>query len=166
MPTSTIHTPFPKLMVRLLAPCTCLILFFATMTRARSAMNTMVDTIAVATDKTREMTQVARWKTQHEAMTGRAVRNARTAAMGCRMSKRVRALRMRFARSGWFVTAARIVGSIVYPSCGPIHSPLLVNAVGLFNALVMQKPHTPTRISVPMLVAGNDEAGCPSIRSR
>jgi len=77
----------------------------------------------------------------------------------------VRALRMRFARSGSFVTTARKVGSIVYPSCGPTHSPLLLKKVGLSNAPVTQKPHTPKRISVPILVSGNDDDGCPSSRS-
>jgi hypothetical protein len=47
----------------------------------------------------------------------------------------VRALRMKFARSGSFVTPSMYVGLIVYPSCGPMHSPLLLKNVGLFNAL-------------------------------
>jgi len=110
-------------------------LCFATRTRARSAANTTVDIIAVATDNTREMIQGAVWNTQHEATTGMSVRNARPAAIGWSTSKMVRALRMRFASSGSFVTTAMTLGSIVYPSCGPTHCPLLLKNVGLFSSL-------------------------------
>jgi hypothetical protein len=134
MPTSTIHTPLPKPIVTLTV-CWFLSLCRATMTRARSAANTRVDMMAVATESTREMTQGAVWNTQHDATTGRSVRNARPAATGCSTSRTVRALRMKFTRFGSFVTAARSVGSIVYPSFGPTHLPSLVKNVGLFSAL-------------------------------
>ena len=132
--TSTIHTPFPKPTETLRVRCS-LSLCFATRTRARSAANTTVDIIAVATDNTREIIQGALWYTQHEAMTGMSVRNARPAAIGWSTSKTVRALRMRFASPGSFVTASMTLGSIVYPSCGPRHLPLLSKSVGLFSAL-------------------------------
>ena len=132
--TSTIHTPFPKLIV-ILTVCCSLSLCLATITRARSAANTMVDIIAVATDNTREMIQGAGWNTQHEAITGRAVRNARPAATGWSTSKMVRTLRMRPASSGSFVTTSMNCGLTVYPSCGPTQSPLSPKNVGLFNAL-------------------------------
>ena len=115
------------------------------MTRARSAANTMVDIIAVATDNTREMIQGALWNTQHEAITGRSVRNARPAAIGWSTSKMVRALRMRLASRGSFVTTAMTLGSIVYPSCGPTHSPLLVKNVGLSSALGYDNGNDATR---------------------
>lgn len=134
MLTSTIHTPFPKLSVTLTVFCS-LSLCLATIVRARSAANTIVDTIAVAMESTREIIHCARWKTQHEAMTGRAVNKASPAAMGCSTSRTVSALRIRFARAGSFVTAAMNVGSILYPNCGPTQSPLLSKNDGLFNAL-------------------------------
>lgn len=114
MLTSTIHTPFPKLSVifKLTVFC-CLSLCLATIVRARSATNTIVDMIAVAMESTREMIHGARWKTQHDAMTGRTVRKASPAAMGCSMSRIVSALRISFASSGSFVTPAMNVGSIV-----------------------------------------------------
>jgi hypothetical protein len=134
MLTSTIHMPFPKSIVTLNVLCS-LSLCLATSTRARSAANTIADMIAVAMESTREIIQGARWNTKHEAATGNAVRNARPAAIGCSTSRMVSTLRMRSASSGSFVTPAMNVGSIVYPSCGPTHSPLLSKKVGLFNAL-------------------------------
>ena len=115
MLTSTIQTPFPKLIVTLNVFCS-LSLCLVTTTRARSAANTMVDMIAVAMESTREMIQGARWNTKHEVAMGSTVRSARPAAIGCSTSRMVSALRMRFARSGSFVTPAMNVGSIVYPS--------------------------------------------------
>ena len=134
MPTSTSHTPFPKLSV-ISRVESCLSLCLATMTRATSVANTMVDTIAVATDNTREIIQGAAWYTQHEAMTGRSVRNARPAAIGWSTRSTVTPLRTRFARSCSFVTVLMNTGSIVYPNWGPMHRPVLVSSVGLFSAL-------------------------------
>lgn len=134
MLTSTIHTPFPKLIVIWTVFCS-LSLCLATIVRARSAANTIVDMIAVAMERMREIIHGARWNTKREAMTGRTVNKASPAAMGCNTSRIVSTLRIRLARSGSFVTPWMYVDLIVYPNCGPTHSPVLSKAVGLFNAL-------------------------------
>ena len=90
-----------------------MILSRATITRARSAANTMDDTIAVGTDNTREIIQGNLWYTKHEAVTGRSVSNARPAAIGCSTSRMVRPLRITFARSVSFVMTSMVCESIV-----------------------------------------------------
>lgn len=80
-------------------------------------------------------------------------KNAKPAHTGCKTSRKVSPFRTELANSGCPVNSRRSSG-ISYPSRGAVQVPSFVRTVGRFKLLLAQKPHTPKRRSVAMLVAG------------